>query len=228
MRRALVTGGNRGIGLAVVQALAESGVEVLLGSRGLVRGEEAASPLAARGLPVRPVALDVSARASIDKLCDELAAGATDVDILINNAGVYPSGGIFDADEAAFHEAMDVHFFGPLHLCRRLVPSMGARGWGRVVNVSSGYGSIGEGLDGPAAYSLSKAALGALTIKLATAAPAGVKINAACPGWVKTRMGGRGAPRTVEQGADTIVWLATLSDSGPHGGFFRNRKPIPW
>ena len=228
VRRALVTGGNRGIGLAVVQALAESGLEVLLASRDARLGTEAALPLVDRGLPVRAVVLDVTSRADIDALCDALDSTSTPIDVLVNNAGVYPKGGLFDADDAGFREAMDVHFFGPLYLCRRLVPLMSGRRYGRVVNVSSGYGSIGEGLDGPAAYSLSKAALGALTVKLAASVPSSVKVNAACPGWVRTRMGGTSAPRTVEEGADTIVWLATLPEDGPSGGFFRNRKPVPW
>jgi NAD(P)-dependent dehydrogenase (short-subunit alcohol dehydrogenase family) len=102
------------------------------------------------------------------------------------------------------------------------------RSFGRVVNVSSGYGAISEGLHGDAAYALSKAVLNALTLKLARGASGDVLINAACPGWVRTRMGGSGADRSVEEGADTIVWLATLPGPGPSGGFFRNRQPIAW
>jgi NAD(P)-dependent dehydrogenase (short-subunit alcohol dehydrogenase family) len=102
------------------------------------------------------------------------------------------------------------------------------RGYGRVVNVSSGAGSFAEGLEGPPAYAVSKAALNALTVRLATETRGDVKVNAACPGWVRTRMGGSGAPRSVEEGADTIVWLATLGPDGPTGGFFRDRQPIEW
>jgi NAD(P)-dependent dehydrogenase (short-subunit alcohol dehydrogenase family) len=97
-----------------------------------------------------------------------------------------------------------------------------------VVNVSSGSGSLAEGLEGPAAYSLSKAALNALTLKLASELRGDVKVNAVCPGWVRTKMGGPRAGRSVEEGADTVVWLATLPASGPSGGFFRDRKRIPW
>jgi NAD(P)-dependent dehydrogenase (short-subunit alcohol dehydrogenase family) len=103
-----------------------------------------------------------------------------------------------------------------------------ARGYGRIVNLSSGYGSFAEGLEGPAAYSLSKAALNALTVRLAREARGDVKVNAACPGWVRTRMGGDTAPRAVEEGANTIVWLATLPADGPSGGFFRDRRAISW
>ena len=102
------------------------------------------------------------------------------------------------------------------------------RGYGRVVNVSSGYGAFAEGLEGPAPYALSKAALNALTLRLAGEVKGDVKVNAACPGWVRTRMGGGGAPRSVEEGADTIVWLATLDRDGPSGGLFRSRTRIAW
>jgi NAD(P)-dependent dehydrogenase (short-subunit alcohol dehydrogenase family) len=108
------------------------------------------------------------------------------------------------------------------------MPATLEAGYGRVVNVSSGYGSFGEGLEGRAAYSLSKAALDALTLKLAAEVRGDVKVNAACPGWVRTRMGGSGTRRSVEKGAETIVWLATLPAGGRNGGFFRDRRRIPW
>ena len=220
-RTGLVTGANRGIGLAVARALVEREFEVLVGSRDTAAGEEAAASI---GGSARAVQLDVANPDSIARVVRD----GLQVDVLVNNAGVYPDGDIFDAPTNAFREAMEVHFFGVLALCRAFVPHMMQAGWGRVVNVSSGYGSVGEGLEGPAAYSLSKAALGALTIKLAASVRGDVKVNAACPGWVRTRMGGAGAHRSVEKGAETIVWLATLPADGPHGGFFRDRKPIPW
>jgi len=220
-RTALVTGANRGIGLAVARALVEREFDVLLGSRDAAAGAEAAASI---GRGTRAVQLDVANPDSIARIVRD----EPQVDVLVNNAGIYPEGDIFDAPTSAFREAMEVHFFGVLALCRAFVPQMMQAGWGRVVNVSSGYGSVGEGLEGPAAYSLSKAALGALTIKLAASVRGDVKVNAACPGWVRTRMGGAGAHRSVEKGAETIVWLATLPADGPHGGFFRDRKPIPW
>ena len=105
---------------------------------------------------------------------------------------------------------------------------MNARGYGRIVNVSSGWGSFAEGLSGPGAYSISKAALNALTLSLSKDLPTNVKVNCMCPGWVRTRMGGEGAPRTPEEAADTAIWLATLPDDGPTGGFYRDRKLIAW
>jgi NAD(P)-dependent dehydrogenase (short-subunit alcohol dehydrogenase family) len=102
------------------------------------------------------------------------------------------------------------------------------RGFGRIVNLSSGWGAFAEGLTGPAAYSVSKAALNALTLSLSKDLPQNVKVNSMCPGWVRTRMGGSGASLSPEEGADTAIWLATLPEDGPNGGFFRRRKPINW
>jgi NAD(P)-dependent dehydrogenase (short-subunit alcohol dehydrogenase family) len=123
--------------------------------------------------------------------------------------------------------ALEVNTLGPFRTCRAFVPMMLQRGYGRVVNISSGGGSFGEGL-GPAAYAVSKVALNALTVKVSQAVRGDVKVNAMCPGWVRTDMGGSGAPRSTEEAADMLVWLATLSEDGPNGGFFRDRKPIPW
>jgi NAD(P)-dependent dehydrogenase (short-subunit alcohol dehydrogenase family) len=130
--------------------------------------------------------------------------------------------------DAEIGESIAVHLTGPLRLIRALAPNMIARGYGRIVNVSSGWGSFAEGLEGPGAYGVTKAALNALTVRLAKELPSAIKVNAMCPGWVRTRMGGRAARRTPDEGADTAVWLATLPDDGPTGGFFRDRKPIEW
>lgn len=129
--------------------------------------------------------------------------------------------------EETFVQALDINTVGPFRTCQAFVPAMVERGYGRVVNVSSGGGSFGEGL-GPAAYAVSKAALNALTVKVSQALRGDVKANAMCPGWVRTDMGGSGAARSTEEATDTLVWLATLTSDGPNGGFFRGRKPIPW
>jgi NAD(P)-dependent dehydrogenase (short-subunit alcohol dehydrogenase family) len=122
---------------------------------------------------------------------------------------------------------LEINTVGFFRICKAFVPGMVERGYGRVVSVFSGGGSFGEGL-GPAVYAVSKAALNALTVKVSQAARGDVKANAMCPGWVRTDMGGVRAPRSPEEAADTLVWLATLPADGSNGSFFRDRKPIPW
>ena len=217
-RRALVTGGNRGIGLAVAEALAQAGHDVVVGSRDAAAGEAEASRIGARC-----VALDVADADSIDAAMQ--AAG--DIDILINNAGVCPREPLLENPDG-LQSCLDVMLTGPFRLICAAVPAMRRNGWGRIVNVSSGWGAFSEGLGGPNGYGTAKAGLNALTLALSRELPAHIKVNAMCPGWVRTRMGGAAATRSVEQGADTAVWLAQLPASGPTGGFFRDRRKIPW
>jgi NAD(P)-dependent dehydrogenase (short-subunit alcohol dehydrogenase family) len=227
-RTALVTGANRGIGLEVCRQLAERGLAVVLTARDPGLGREAAEALGAAGAAPRFEPLDVTDAGAVAALARRLAADGVRVDVLVNNAGVYPPGRLLETPPEVMAEALAVNFWGAFHCCRAFVPGMVAAGYGRVVNVSSGAGSFDDGIPGPAAYGISKAALNALTLKLALEVPAGVKVNAVCPGWVRTRMGGDGAPRGVARGADTVAWAATLPEDGPSGGFFRDRRPIPW
>lgn len=224
-KTALVTGANRGIGLAIARQLAEQGHVVFLGSRDLASGEEAAKSI---GHGVTAIQLDVASPESIEAAIEEISRSGRTVDILVNNAGVIHQGTLLELADADIEASIAVHVTGPLRLIRALAPGMVDRGFGRIVNVSSGWGSFAEGLGGPAAYGVTKAALNALTVRLAQELPDTIKVNAMCPGWVRTRMGGEGATRTPDQGADTAAWLATLPDSGPTGGFFRDRKPIQW
>jgi NAD(P)-dependent dehydrogenase (short-subunit alcohol dehydrogenase family) len=227
MRTALITGGNRGIGLEVCRQLARRGVTVFLGSRDPEAGEEAARLLATEG-EVECLELDVADPASIDTCSQLLRIRGQRLDILVNNAAVMSDGGALDLDEAELLEAVQVNLLGAWRCCRTFMPEMIAAGWGRVVNVSSGYGSFAQGLTGPAAYSVTKAALNALTVSLARGLPPGVLVNAVSPGWVRTRMGGDEAPRSPEEGARGIVQLAMLPDDGPSGGFFRDGEPVAW
>ena len=227
-RTALVTGGNRGIGLAAARQLAEKGYAVLVGSRDPKDGEEAAETRRRRALDVSTVRLDLSDAATLDAAVAHIEASGRSVDVLINNAGVLHEKPLLELSDLEVADSVAVHLTGPLRLLRSLAPRMVARGYGRVVNVSSGWGAFAEGMGGPGLYAVTKAALNALTVRLAKELPPTVKVNAMCPGWVRTRMGGDGATRTPDEGADTAVWLATLPDDGPTGGFYRDRKPIDW
>src|SRR5207237_2695121 len=141
------------------------------------------------------------------------------VDAMVNNGGVLHEKPLLHLTDAEINDSIAVHLAGPLHLIRALAPKMVERGYGRIVNLSSGWGSFAEGMGGPGLYGVTKAALNALTVRLAEEPPSGVKVNAMCPGWVRTRMGGQGATGTPEEAADTAVWLATLPEDGPTGGF---------
>lgn len=217
-RRALVTGGNRGIGRAIAAGLKREGLDVVIGARDPALGETAAREIGCDWVHLDLMRPETFAPA---------LAKAGEIDVLVNNAGVLHDVSLLGPD-SDFDEAMQVMVHAPYALIRALAPGMGARGYGRIVNLSSGWGSFAEGLGGPGAYGVAKASLNALTKALARDLPRGVKINAMCPGWVRTRMGGGAASLSPEEGADTAIWLATLPDDGPTGGFFRRRRPIPW
>jgi NAD(P)-dependent dehydrogenase (short-subunit alcohol dehydrogenase family) len=153
------------------------------------------------------------------------------VDLLVNNAAVLlgEEDSVLSAPADDFRRSMEANVYGPLVLCQALMPGMLRRGYGRIVNVSSGSGQLASMTDYAPPYSMSKAALNALTRLLAHAARGrNVLVNAVDPGWVRTDMGGPSAPRSVGKGADTIVWCATLPDGGPTGGFFHDRRAVPW
>ncbi|TKB45560.1 SDR family NAD(P)-dependent oxidoreductase [Thalassotalea mangrovi] len=218
MKRALVTGANRGIGLEIAKGLATKGYQVIIGARDISLGEKAAKEIGAEA-----IALDVGDENSIKRAVAMLGS----VDVLVNNAGILGEGHVLD-EINEFDSSMAVMVRGPFLLMHLLVPAMIQQNYGRVVNISSGWGAFAAGLEGPGAYGVAKASLNALTVCAARDLPDNVKINAMCPGWVRTRMGGKEADRSVAEGADTGIWLATLPDDGPSGGFFRDRTEISW
>lgn len=230
-RVALVSGANRGIGFEVARQLARQGLRVVLSARGSDAADAAARRLRAEGVETVPMTLDVTDLRSIDELSRELQRLNLPIDVLVNNAAILAG----EHDELLhlslddLRATFDTNVIGPTALAQAFVPGMIERGYGRVVNVSSTAGQLSSMMDYAPAYSMSKAALNALTRQLAAATrQTGVLVNSACPGWVRTDMGGPGAPLSVEQGADTIVWLATLPDNGPTGKFFRERREIDW
>ena len=227
-RIAVVTGGNRGIGLEICRQLARLGLKVVLTARIEEKAREAAA-----GIEGDVVAhpLDVTHPEDVERLVQFLETGLGGVDVLVNNAGVFLDrhfGGL-SVPLDAVHESLEVNVVGPWALSQAVVPLMKKRRYGRIVNVSSGLGAMSEMMGGYASYRVSKLALNGLTRILADELHGtNILVNTMCPGWVQTEMGGEGAPRPVEKGADTAVWLATLPDGGPTGGFFRDRRLIPW
>ena len=227
-RTALVTGANRGLGAQTAKELARRGLRVVLGVRDPASAESTRRALAPGDH--RVLELDVSDPAKVRRALRELEGDGIDVDVLVNNAGVLFEADALTARPEDVEASWRANVRGPWDLIQGLLPGMIQRGYGRVVNVSSGGGSFGEGtmMAGHAAYAVSKAALNALTVVTAAVVSGDVKVNAVCPGWVRTRMGGEAAPRTVEEGAAGIVRLATLGPDGPHGGFFRDDAAVPW
>jgi NAD(P)-dependent dehydrogenase (short-subunit alcohol dehydrogenase family) len=230
IRVALVSGGNRGIGFAICRQLAGLGYVVLLGSRDPMKGVLAADQLKPFG-DVRAVPIDTAAADAGDALRRAVAAHGGRLDALINNAAILidEPRGILDADFDELQRTVVTNVYGPLRLAQAAIPIMRAQGWGRIVNVSSEMGQLSSMGTGSPAYRLSKTALNSVTTMLAAATRGeNILVNSCCPGWVHTDMGGPEASLSPEDGADTPVWLATLPDGGPTGGFFQNRRAIAW
>ncbi len=231
-RLAVVTGANRGIGFEIARQLGKAGFHVVLTARDPEKGETAAVTLRGEKLDVAFHTLDVADGRSITAFADWLQEAHGRCDVLVNNAGILPDprgSRLADTAPATVRAAFETNALAPLLLIQALLPLMRERGYGRIVNVSSGMGQLSDMSTGSIGYRLSKTALNGVTrIAAAEARDTDVLVNAMCPGWVRTDMGGPNASRTVEQGADTAVWLATLPAGGPSGGFFRDRKAIPW
>jgi len=234
-RIALVTGANRGIGLEIVRQLSRGGLTTVLAARNPAKGEAAAARLKSEGIEAPVVAIDVTDGENVRAGVADVLGRFGRIDVLVNNAGILKEG--FAPEDASVFEApidlvmltFATNTVGPLRMIEAIVPGMRARGYGRVVNLSSGAGQLSDMGSGFPAYRMSKAALNALTrLTAAELGPGNVKINAMCPGWVRTELGGPNATRTVDKGAETAVWLATLPADGPSGGYFRDMKPIPW
>ena len=236
MRTAIVTGANRGVGREVARQLALLGYRTILTSRNEEDGIQTAEELKqvmGKKVPGEIVyhQLDVTDHESARRLHDFVASEYTAVDVLVNNAAVLLDqyGRVLRTPLDIYRITMETNVYGPLRLCQMFLPMMLERNYGRVVNVSSGAGQVENMVNDMTAYRLSKIALNGITRILADSVKGtNVLVNAGCPGWVRTDMGSPNAPYSAEEGAEGIVWLATLPDGGPHGGFFRHKQPIPW
>jgi NAD(P)-dependent dehydrogenase (short-subunit alcohol dehydrogenase family) len=234
-RVALISGGNRGIGLEIGRQLARKGALIVIGSRDLAKGETAARSIRDDGQHAEAVQLDIADGNSVAAAVEEVVRRHGRIEILINNAAILIDGpggfksSLFELKAETARQTFETNLLGPLRLTQAVAPVMERNGYGRIVNLSSGAGQLSDMRSGFPAYRMSKTALNALTrITAAELASTNIKVNAVCPGWVRTDMGGAEAERPVEVGAETPVWLATLPEDGPTGGFFRDKRPIPW
>lgn len=226
----LVTGANRGIGLATCKEFDQLGYKVIMASRDIEKAKKAIEENELKN--TEALCLDVSNRDSIVDAINEVMVKHNKIDILINNAGVYldEQNSLLELEDEVFYQTMSVNFFGPYQLMKEVVPIMQSQKFGRVVNISSGYGQM-ESMSqaGVASYKVSKLSLNGLTqLFAAEVGQSNIKINAICPGWVHTDMGGPSAPRSPEQAAKGVVWAAQIPENGPNGGFFRDGESIPW
>jgi NAD(P)-dependent dehydrogenase (short-subunit alcohol dehydrogenase family) len=230
MKTVLVTGANKGIGREVARQLARKGFHVFVAARNPDAGGKAADEIAKQSGKTTFIELDVTDNASVKAAAREFSKIADHLDVLVNNAGIMIDGddAILEVSDNIFRRTIETNVLGALRVTRAFAPLLVKSKAARVINVSSGGGQLTGGADGwSPAYCISKTALNGVTSQLAAALPK-FAVNSVCPGWVRTDMGGRNATRSVEEGADTIVWLATDAPQSLSGKFLRDRKEIPW
>jgi NAD(P)-dependent dehydrogenase (short-subunit alcohol dehydrogenase family) len=230
VKTALITGANKGIGREVARQLAGRGFHVFVGARNGKAGRKAADEIAKHGGKATFLEIDVAKNPSVAAAVREFSKVSDHLDVLVNNAGIVAErdDAILQISDDLLRKTLETNTLGALRVTRAFVPFLGKSQAPRVINVSSGSGQLTDGADGWApAYSISKTALNGVTSQLATALPK-VAVNSVCPGWVRTDMGGENASRSVEEGANTIVWLATSAPQSLTGKFLRDRKEIPW
>jgi NAD(P)-dependent dehydrogenase (short-subunit alcohol dehydrogenase family) len=230
MKTALITGANKGIGREVARQLASKGFQVFLGARNATAGRKAAEEIAKKCGNATFLEIDVADNDSVTTAAREFSKVEDHLDVLVNNAGIMMDGddAILEVSDNLFRKTLETNTLGALRVTRAFVPLLRKSKAPRVINVSSGGGQLTGGADGWApAYCVSKTALNGLTVQLAAALPK-FAVNSVCPGWVRTDMGGENASRSVEEGADTLVWLASEAPQELTGKFLRDRKEIPW
>ena len=230
MKITFVTGANKGIGREVARQLAAKGFHVFIGARNRSAGRKAADEIAKKGGKTAFLEIDVSDNNSVAVAAREFVKTSDHLDVLVNNAGIIVDGdhAILEIGDELLRKTLETNTLGALRVIRAFVPLLAKSKAPRVINVSSGGGQLTGGADGWApAYCISKTALNGVTSQLAAALPK-FAVNSVCPGWVRTDMGGQSATRSVEEGADTIVWLASEASQKLTGKFLRDRKEIPW
>ena len=230
MKTVLVTGANKGIGREVAGQLARKGFHVFVAARNPDAGRKAADEIAKQSGKATFIEVDVTDNASVRGAAREFSKIADHLDVLVNNAGIMMDGddAILEVSDNIFRRTIETNVLGALRATRAFAPLLVKSKAPRVINVSSSGGQLTGGADGwSPAYCISKTALNGVTSQLAAALPK-LAVNSVCPGWVRTDMGGRNATRSVEEGADTIVWLASEAPQGLTGKFLRDRKEIPW
>ena len=228
---AVVTGANRGLGRATAASLAARGYRVVLCARERAKAEAAIAELRAKDNALQLVSahLDVREDEQVAALFERIDRELGRVDVLVNNAGaILEQGDARTVPAAVIAQTFDINTLGAYRMSQAALERMNGAGYGRIVNVSSGMGSLTDMGSGWPGYRISKAALSAVTLLFANHARGDVLVNAVCPGWVQTDMGGAGATRTVDEATPGIVWAATLEVGGPSGGFFRDGEPVPW
>lgn len=235
-RVALVTGANRGLGLETCRQLGGLGYKVILTARDSSAGEVATTKLRDEGLDVHFRHLDVTDHDEIASLVEDLKESHGRIDVLVGNAGIFPEGARYpdldsalEVDIAVVRATLETNTLGHLALCQAVIPMMRTQGYGRIAILSSVSGRLSDMGAGMPGYRMSHVANNALVrIFAAETNHENIKVNSVCPYWVRTRMGGPEAPRSVEEGVEGILWLATLPDNGPTGGFFRDKAPLEW
>ena len=230
MKTALITGANKGIGREVARQLAAKAFHVFVGARNAKAGRKAAAQITKECGKATFLQIDVADNDSVRTAAREFSNMEDHLDVLVNNAGIVVDGddAILGISDDLLRETLETNTLGALRVARAFAPVLRKSKAPRVINVSSGSGQLTDGADGWApAYSISKTALNGITSQLATALPK-FAVNSVCPGWVRTDMGGENARRSVEEGADTIVWLASEAPRELTGKFLRDRKEIPW
>jgi NAD(P)-dependent dehydrogenase (short-subunit alcohol dehydrogenase family) len=230
MKTALITGANKGIGQEVARQLAAKGFHVLVGARDPKAGRRAAEEIAKKCGKATFLEIDVADNDSVTNAAREFSNVEDHLDVLVNNAGIIVDGdnAILEISDDMLRKTLETNTLGALRVTRAFTPLLRKSKTPRVINVSSGGGQLTGGADGWApAYCISKTALNGVTVQLTAALPK-FAVNSVCPGWVRTEMGGQNASRSVEEGADTIVWLASEASQKLTGKFLRDRKEIPW